>query len=250
MTATRVSSLATQWTLNVDRDVCPGFYGVTNIIPNLPNIAGSLDITDVTYGYSLPSTRRNNITSALEARFTKYQTAQIKFDYVPASEDVSAEFIVTFSCQPDIKEIQDLYLSDEERLAGADYLVRAVVPCQVSVQLSLVQKRGSSTVPILSVKKDIYDYINSLEIGETLSASTIIMLCHKYDIKQVALPIRLEGILTLPSDSGSLTRRIMSTDNLEIPFLPEYGVSANNTSFFTNYFDATGSGDNIGVTLS
>ena len=143
---------------------------------------------------------------------------------------------------------------DAERFACADYLVKAVLPCFVSLDLSIVKKHPTDTYDSLrlnKLKQDIFTYINTIPFGEDLYVSKIVDLCHNYDIARVDLPVVLKGDIFC-NDGTLLT--ITDTDYLSIPTDIQKGVSKTTTLYFTDYYRYDqGSNletvDNIGIKL-
>jgi hypothetical protein len=252
-----------EWEMVLDSDFCSGFYRIVSILPKVDDIilSGALNVSETVYGYRLFQGARNNeIPKHIDARFTKYQTARIKFSFIESESQSIVEiggtenFIVTASYQPYITEIQNLLLSDEERFACSDYLVKAVLPCFVALDLNLTRKNSFDTYESLSLnslKSDIFNYINTIPFGEDLYTSKIIDICHNYDIARVNLPIRIEGNI-LCNDGTTIT--LEGADGLSIPTNIAKGVSKKTTLYFIDYFkqDTEKSGtviDSIGLNL-
>ena len=149
---------------------------------------------------------------------------------------------------PSIKDIQQVFLNDTTRIACADYLVKAVLPCFVNFNITLVKATPSSVVDTASLKQDIFKYVNSIPFGENLYISEIVKICHNYPIKQVNLPITLSGSI-LANDGSTVT--ITGNNELQIPTNLSLGISPNTTMFFIDYFTNSGGviDDNIGITL-
>ena len=251
------------WELNLNSDFCAGFYRVISILPKVEDIelSGALTITETTYGYRLFQDSRNNeIPKLIDARFTKYQTVKIKFSYIEGEDDPKtpvgsyADFTVSVSYQPYITEIQNLLLSDDERFACSDYLVKAALPCFVSLDLSLTRKSISDTYDSLnlnSLKRDIFNYINTIPFGEDLYVSKIIDICHNYGIARVNLPTVVRGNI-LCNDGTTIV--LEGTDGLSIPTNIAKGVSKKTTLYFIDYLrESSGEGshtvDSIGLNL-
>lgn len=190
------------------------------------------------------------------ARFTKYQKAKAR-TYLPGvNADVwmntMKDVRVLVSYMPNIGEIQDYILQSNHRMVSADFLVKAVVPARVSINLRLI--RASSSVPNVSdIRNALYKYINNLPFGEPVVASRIIDICHNFDIKRVDLPLTLHSSLLIPKaevatsafpDAGSATYTSSADDLLIIPSdnadLLNYGVSSKTAMFFANYSGANG----------
>ncbi len=241
---------AGKWKVNIKAADAPGFYRPVSILKAGTDTVGTQVFTRVTYDLSYPSFERiNDLATADEARFTKYQTCEIVFDYDAGSGVTTETFIVTVLHQPFIQEIQDLFLSDTERVACADYLVKAVVPCNVSIYLKLIKKFPFEELPVDLIKKALFTYVNNIPFGEDLEVSKIIDICHDFDIKSVDLPVVVKGNIILPYSSKDAAISLESTESLIIPDLTDQGVSKLTTAFFINYFDATGE-ENIGIEVN
>lgn len=225
------------WSFSLTHEDACGFYRVIAVSPQNEALLGSLSFTS-TFDFSTANLDTiNSVTTLPEARFTKYQTCDIVVDYTPASPDFSGYFDVLVSYQPFLGEIQELFLTSNERIACADYLVKAVHPCFVSIGLKVHKNNSASVIPVESLKQDIYSYVNRLPIGERLQASNIIDICHNYDIKYVEMPIILQGEIY---SNTSSTVSISGVESLSIPSRPEIGISPKTTAFVIDYFRADG----------
>jgi hypothetical protein len=226
-------------------DDAAGFYRVLSILPQNSGLVGSL-LFDIDYDYNTSTySVANTINNLYEARFSKYQRATATIEFVESElegRSVSVPigtkelFDVLVVHQPNIKDIQDLLLSPDERILCADYLVKAALPCFVTVKLKIARKDVTKEFPIDLLKQDIFKYINSLKFGDVLYASAIVDICHNYDIKTVQLPIKLTG--EIYSDHSTLVT-INSTDSLVIPTKLNLGISKKTVVFVSNYFSQT-----------
>jgi hypothetical protein len=254
------------WRVQLYNTDVPGFYAIQSIIPTSSqvNLGGTLLPTSVVYGFSIyPEARNNEIISTSynqsvsNARFTKYQTATVIFSYADPENiaiNQSASFELHISNQPHIAAMQDVLLSDSDRLACADYLVKAVVPCMVSLNINLVKKRVTDTFESLNIqqlKKDLFTYINTIPFGEELHASALIDICHNYDIRRVDLPIAMEGNIICPDGT---TISLKDSDVLKIPTEISRGVTPRTTAYFIDYYrvedGVTQPIDNIGLNIA
>ncbi len=243
----KISSSPDIWSITIPATTVPGFYKIVSIVKKGSNEVGTQKFNSVVYGYDNTNySKKNNVNNAIEARFSKYQTCVVTFEYT--SSGSLADFDVTFLYQPQIEEMQDIFLSDSERIPCADYLVKAIVPCNVAIKLKLVKTNELDTsVDIANIKTDIFNYVNSLRIGEALSASKLVDICHNYPIKRVDLPVQLSGTIIVPYNLDE-SLYISNTDILEIPNRPDKGVTNFTTSFFLNYFDEKGT-ETIGINV-
>jgi hypothetical protein len=227
-TATQTNNV---WSFSLGSDEYPGFYRIVSILPTGKGLTGTL-VNTQTFGYNtggiIPS---NLVTTIQEGRFTKYQTCNVTFEYTSTATE--ADFDVVLSYQPEIAAIQDHLLSSKERIVCADYLVKAVTPCFVTVGLKLHNNNPNTSLPIDKIKQDIYNYINTIPFGSKLYVSKLIDICHNYDVRYVEFPIQLSGDIL--GNDGSVTT-ITSSDTLEIPTKLSVGISPKTTLFFADYY--------------
>lgn len=213
-------------------DGAAGFYRVIGVYSNSGSTRVIHTITDITYGVSIPdSSYTNYIVTSQEARFSTYQQVEIEFEVSESAVPTEVEVQVDY--QPNIKEIQDLFLSEEERIPCADYLVKAVIPCFVTVDVK-IQLAIGTTVDTNKIREDIFDYINSISTGDSVNASDIVKICHQYDIKRVNLPMILRGSIYQPN---GILKSISSNDSLVIPSDTTNSVSTKTTQFFVSLSD-------------
>lgn len=236
-----------RWQLYFGANIVPGFYRIISIVQSRGDFLGTQQLLSTSYGVDttvIP--RANTVPTVKDARFTRYQTCSVLFNYISAA--ASAVFDVTVEHMPHLAEAQALFLADKTRVPGADYLVKAVVPCNVSLSLKLHRRSATQEVDVAGIRRDIFKYVNGLPIGASLSASNIVNIAHSYNLKQVELPVLLTGTILLPATAGNQTIVIRGTDSLEIPHRPLVGVTSRTTAFFLSYFDSSGK-ENIGVHL-
>lgn len=248
-----------RWHTTINNYEIPGFYYIQAVRPYTQkiNLGGTLLFDPPVFSTAFyPDQRNNEIFSPADSRFTKYQEASVSFKYndTPSAPVGSeADFEIHAVHQPNILEMQDLLLLDDERLACADYLVKAVLPCMVSLKIDLLKRRPTDTfdsVNLQQLKADIFNYINTIPFGAELYASNIVDLCHNYSIKRVDLPITMNGVL-LCSDGTTLS--ISDGDVLTIPYNLAKGLSPKTTQYFIDYYriedGVTYPIDNIGLNL-
>lgn len=227
-----------RWYVDLSYDDAPGFYKVLSVLPVGLTSYGTLEYTQE-ISYSLAEFEvANKIVNSSEARFSRYQTCRIYFTITDTTAFTGAVSIVV-SLQPFVGEIQNTMNQTDQHIVCADYLVKAVVPCFVSVALNLKKKKASTVLPIDKIKQDIFNYINSRDFGESVEISELINICHNYEIKSVTLPVKLTGQIYTPK---STVINISSESALEIPDLPLSGVTKRTTLFIADY--ATSSEEN------
>lgn len=240
---------ATTWHMDLGADVVPGFYRIVSVLPAGQTEVGSLQILKQAYGYSQATENANHLSTAAEARFTKYQTCALDFTHTDEVVPITGTklFTVMVAHMPFLRDAQDLVNSDDNRLLSADYLVRAAVPCLVSVNLRLERKFPSEELPVEEIRREIFDYINSIPFGEPLIVSRLVDICHNYAVKRVDLPVLVQGTIWLPETGKDAILLLSADDKLVIPSLPAAGVSPKTTAFFATYLDDEGEA-NIAIT--
>lgn len=232
-----------KWTVAVPSTAAPGFYRIVSVQDG----NGNYYTFTTTYDFDTPTP--NLINSAADARFSVYQNATLEvvaaYQNTPPS---SITFTITALAAPDLASMQELFLDESYRIPCADYLVRGIVPCMVSMAVSLVLHNPGDVVDTVTLQSDIFNYINSLGFGEPVAVSQIVKLCHKHNIKRVDLPIVLNGTILTPSVTDT-NIVISGTDYLAIPSIPSKGVIPENTMFFISYFNDKGA-ENININVN
>ncbi len=224
------------WELSLDYSDIPGFYSLVSIQPNISGVSGTALIVSETYGTDyIPDEPKNLINNVSESRYTQYQTCDVVFNYTE-SPDVAvsstADFLVTVNYQPLIREAQAIINDRSHRIASADYLLKAAIPCFVTLTVS-VQATTGMVVPVDAIKQSIFDYINSLKFAEPIYSSKIIDICHNYEeVGHVVTPVVMQGLIAAPN--GVVTA-ISSNDVLSIENDYTNGVSDRIVGFFTSY---------------
>lgn len=252
----------TTWSMAIDQSVAPGFYRIMSVTPSslssvnvdgtvysVAGVTGTLVISNIDYGFNSSTTQANYLSDATDARLTKYQTAMVTFTYDDPKKATTGLFDVMFLYMPLIQDIQDYLLSDDNRVVSSDYLVKAVIPCDVSLGIRVYRKNSLDTLPLTDIKRDIYNYICSIPFGEDLVFSRIMDICHNYEIKRVDMPVFLKGTIMVPSASPTKSITVTGDDTLVIPDMPELGITKNTVNFYINYIQTDGQTDNIGISV-
>lgn len=227
---------------NVTNTTVPGgFYNVLEVQPVASiTAAGSYAVVAGYPIYDLATTRANSLTTVTEGRFTAFQKCTVRFTATGYDAGITSQYFqVKVSYMPLIKEAQDYFNSSINRTVCADYLIKAVTPCNVSMKLTLTKATANSVISTADVRKAIVDYINSLDFNQPIVVSQIVKICHTFDISKVSMPIKLTGVLWLPSTVGTSLATITSNNSLDLATLDfsQYNTSVNTTAFFADYTD-------------
>lgn len=226
ITATATWVSGNKYRLTFSGTEMAGVYSVDQITGATGTIAtGSIEVT---WGNS--ATRHRLVSG----RYTAYQTAVIEFE--------SNAGTPTLSCSIQVKRARSIdlmqrYLDDEVRRApGQDTLVRAAVPCMISLGLAVTSSGATEG----AIKAAVAEGVNALPCGSgSLSAQDIIAALPRG--VTLRFPLVIKGSFILPS--GTQTRS--STQGVLVaPDWPNSsgGITSEETAFFTSV-------DNISVSL-
>ena len=242
------------WHLTIPNTAAPGFYRIVNVTTS----ADPTTKLPFIYLYTYNSSSPNLINTVEDARFSCQQGAVITStgSSWPSYTGSAVSFVVTVLAVPDLFSMQALFLNDANRIPCADYLVKGIVPCMVSMSISLIRNNPGDAINLAGLQSDIFNYVNGLSVGQPVAVSQIVKLCHNYNIARVDLPIILNGTILAPtfqlnSDETAATDNniiISGTDYLQIPDLPSLGVIPQNTMFFVSYYNSSGQ-SNININI-
>ena len=237
--ANKVDSSATGdiFEFTVSSDLFPGHYFVSSITDASQPIGviGSFPI--VSQSKSIPSSGTQHVMSSSDqGAYSIYQSTTVRFNVPPDlnSQPVYSGTNVTFNVEvigcPDIDTLQNYVGNYETRPAGMDYLVKAAIPCFISI--SPITVHGVSSTDVGAVIQAICNYINTLQSGDSISVDSIISSIKDITgVQRVELPITISGRIVCPD--GSFID-IFSNDLLEIKTVASKQVSPDSVAFFVS----------------
>lgn len=234
------------WQVSLDRDTAPGFYEATRIVKeadkdNLSivngyetvNIIRDYDLTDNGTGF-LPE-----IEDSLEASFSPFQTATVQF--LDTDTDASLElgtkagYRLTLRYQQNLDAIQ-LFLSGREvRPSGSDILVKAAIPMDVRLSITIHNRDKNYTVPVNTIRDAVYNYVSNLGFDSILYESNIIAVVQNQITSDQSIEsIDLRGRLLYPSGRE---RYVNGRTVLKIPDDSANMVSSKTVNYFLDKAD-------------
>jgi hypothetical protein len=246
-----LQAVAEHWDLYIPATLIPGFYRITHVTIVDPAV------TDIVYQkfqtvYGHDQNAANLIPNPAAARYSAHQNAVVRVFHPNTGDSSALTFQITAIAPPNIVDIQATFSDPDNRIPCADYLVKGIVPCMVSLSLAIVKNNIADVVDMTALQGDIFSYINGLKVGESIAVSQIVKLCHQHNIARVDLPIVLNGRILAPYKSVNEVVDhevvIAGSDYLEIPDIPSKGITRQNTMFFLNYFDDNGM-SNINISI-
>jgi len=241
---TKINSTTTEWQFALGRDDAPGFYYVSGIRrPDDPlDIAGFPPTSDVR-GWDLSTdTWVPDIESIHEATYTRYQTAIIRFtDTVTATSGLTvgdtAEYNVSVVTQPYIREIQEFLAGSDHRSLAADILVKAAVPCFLTLNFDVIKDVGESSPDTDDIIAGLVEWVNNLDFPSVLYASQLNDVIHNYLTGSQAVgALMMHGRISRVDGGDTVIR---DTQILRIPTTPSLLVTPR-TTIFVLYPDDVG----------
>lgn len=224
------------WQFALRRDDAPGFYQVDQVRrPDDPTDVDGFEIVYDERGYDLGDDAfQPDIISVVEAAYTRYQTAVIRFrDTETSVVDIpigtEAEYRVAVQTMPLIDDIQIFAVSLDHSNLMADVLIKAAVPCFLSINCDIVKGVGE-TAPLLDpIKNALAVMVNSLNFPGVLYASQIADLIHDYlDGSMAVGAIDMHGLIRRPDGTRAVIR---DKHELWIPDSPSTLVTPRTTAF-------------------
>lgn len=225
------------WQFPVDKDFAPGFYEVERI--------AKPDADDSFAGYAVESDLRGfdlsdeiglpDVIDVPETAYSKYQTAVIQFtDTDTPTTDLTvnvstAVYSVSVLAMPQVAELQNLLSAPTNRHRMADSLVKAPVPCFLSLQFEIRKQPGDADPDIAAIANDLADLVNNLGFVKRLYASTLARTIHtRLSERQAIGAIDMQGRIRRPDGSTTFVR---NTTILVLPDDPLRMVTGRTVGF-------------------
>jgi hypothetical protein len=252
-TATLVSTLEAGgiWQFSLTREDAPGFYEVGKI-----TLASAAEDDEAGYevqsdvrGYDLTESAAIAFTpdleSAEEAAFSRFSSAVIQFldtDTPVGALTVGSstqDYTVVVRVMPQIAALQELLGGRSVRHAAADLLVKAAVPCFLSLSFTIHKKSTEESPDTDALATDLAAEVNQLGFRGRLAASQLSAVIHRHLVgTQTASAIDMFGRIRYPN--GTI-RYLRSGELLEIPDAAEQMVSPRTVAFILDPADVAAS---------
>lgn len=228
------------WQITYGRDEAPGLYDVESIVPTgSDNTVGSFTILSDARSYDSSlavDLLTPDITSAEEAAFSRYQTVVVQFkddqtDTAALTVSSSTKvYSTTLRVMPQIAAIQSYVSGRGSRHYGGDALIKAPVPCFLSLSLIIDTQPGALLPQASEIKDALAAYVNRKGFAGHLHASNLHDIVHDYLPGSAAVShTDMFGQILRPN--GSL-RPIRSSETLRVPDEPENMVTSRTVAFF------------------
>jgi hypothetical protein len=232
------------WQFSLTRSESPGCYDIVQILlPSDPPDAAGFSLTVDTRGFDLTDAVEPvpDIVNASEAAYSAYQTGVFRFvdtETAVASLTVgtsTASYIVAVRGMPLIEEIQEFCRDADTRNLAGDVLVKAPIPCFLTVNFDIEQAAGETTPDLDVIRNAVAAAVNGLEFPGRINASFISDVVYNYlSNKQVVGPIEMLGKIRRPDGTYVVIR---DRQVLQLPDTPLAGVTGRITAVLLDPVD-------------
>lgn len=230
------------WQVNLPRTIGSGFYDIISVLPAGSSDAGSLQITTDQRSYATTGDEQTpEIADVLEAVYSTYQTGAVRFhdpavNVAALSLGATGTYDLIVRCVPSLKAIQDMVQTDTTRPAAADVLVKAPVPCFVTVRLKATVPVGS-VVTAGQLQQALADAVNAEPFTGKLHVARLYKAAQDLlGVNGTIEFLEARGRLRLPD--GSFVP-LIGRDTLNVPENAELMTTANTVQFFAKAADCS-----------
>jgi hypothetical protein len=233
------------WQLSLSRDDAPGLYDVVSV--QQPNVGGSgtyevvsdvrsVDLAPLENDGFLP-----DIANAAEAAGTRFLSIVLKVrdTETPVAGltvlESTHEYAVTVRAMPLIAEIQDYASARSARNFGADVLVKAPLPCFLSLSFTIELPAGSTPPVAGDIQNALAQAVNRFGFTGKLPAAYLADVIYNYlPAKSYVSAIDMFGRLQRPDQT---LRYLRATDILNVPLDADPAISGRTVAFILDPAD-------------
>lgn len=235
------------WQIHFDRDDAAGMYDVFNVRPlNSPNLGGyqitedirTPDLSSLTNDGFLPDAINSN-----EVAYSRFQSVIVRFkdtDTIASSlteQSSTQDYSITYRWMPLIAELQEYVSKRRTRNTMGDALIKAPVPCFITLSLSIIIEPGQETPDTAAIAQALADAVNAVGFTGRLPASILADTAHNNLVAGASLSaIDIFGKIRRPD--GTI-KPIRSTELLEVPYEPQNMVTSRTVAFLLEPSDVT-----------
>jgi len=223
---------------SINSGAYPGHYAVVSVKPADSLSSGSFEISNFTRGIDpawpgLSSSYPLRVANQSFVALSKWQTSSVEFS-IPVGSVYGAEFPVKLEVWgiPAISDVQAVISDPSRAQSGLDRIVKAAVPCVVSLsRISVGLLPGADR----SVAKTGIDAAFSFEVsqadpGEGVRAEKLVSAFMAVPgVSKLDLPLSMIGVVLTPSGEQ---RASTSKSVIRISTETDFGYGPDNTEFF------------------
>ena len=230
------------WQFSIARDDAPGFYDVKTIKPAaVDNYSGTFNVTMDTRGFD-DATTLGELTPDIETS----KEAAYSTDTTALTAGVSTQsYTAAVRVMPGIAAVQTLAGSRDVRNYAGDVLVKAAVPCFLSLGFTLQGKMGAALPDPDTIRVAIAKFVNNVGFVGRLNVSSLFDIIHNYLPENVACgSIDMLGQIRRPD--GTI-KPLRSSEAIVIPSEPDGMVTARTTIFILDVEDIAISAETVNI---
>jgi hypothetical protein len=232
------------WQISFGRDEFPGLYYVSVLPGDADDFLGSLDVTldsreaDLT---PLDGELVPDIVSAVEAEYSRFQAVVLRFrDPSPTAGltvGATAEYNAIVHAVEDLSAIQTLVSGRDVRHAAGDVLIKAPVPCFVSLSFTITVEAGQPEPDTGAIATDLADLVNHYGFAGRLPASALSDRVHNaLGGRSSVSAIDMFARIRYPGGHWQVLR---SSELLSVPDDPAVMVSGRTVAFYLDPADVS-----------
>ena len=234
------------WQFSITKDEAPGFYRVSKVV--LEDSEGTgFEIENDVRSYNISDVEpAPDIDNAEEAAYSSYQTTTIRFlDTITDANTLTInsstnDYDVDIEYMPHIDTIQNEINSNENGSKISDVLVKAAVPCFLSVNFTIVKKTTEETPDLDELKEAIASAVNKQNFTGALQGSLILFNVYPHLFgTQTVKDLDIYGEILQPNGEVVVLR---DSQTIEVPDSPEDMVTASTVGFILGV-------DDIGISV-
>ena len=232
------------WQAAVGRDDAPGFFEAAGARPVGSAAVGAYQVVSDARGVDLSGAGwRPDVATAEEGAYSRFQTAVVRFrdtDKVDPAVGDAAAYDLELVYMPQVGDIHDTVAAADVRSRVADVLVKAPVPCFVTLTFRVVKAAGAADPDLDAVREAAAAEVNATPFSGVLYASGVLRAVGDVlpsDMRSTG--IDMIGRLRYPDGA---TKRLRGGDRLAVPDDPGRLVSPRTVQFFADPAD-------VGVTV-
>jgi hypothetical protein len=188
-----------------------------------------VDTSDAIFTPTFPEQR--------DGRYSSFQNCEVVFDYVGIDAgDNEPEFTVELVYSPSIEGVQNFISDPLTSAPAADYVVKAVVPLFTSISINVSYSSTGERPDEDVIAEEVAKAVNNVPMGQRFlsGAEIACAVTNIYPDTVVKLPVSIDSFMI---DNEGTIRSKRSNNTLDIPDLPEQGITYLTASFMVSPSD-------------
>lgn len=214
------------WQISFSRDTYSGLYDV-GVYPRVGEYSDaftiledirSMDLTALPEGQLIP-----DIATVTEAVYSRFQTVTIRFSDVLKDTSTltigdTADYVISVRVLANLADMQSLVSSRDVRNVAGDILVKAPIPCFLTLSFTITKDETQDDVDTDAIADALALFVNTYGFSKTLPASALLDVIHNgLTGRSSVSAIDIAGRIRYPDGS---TQFLRSSESLVLPAVP------------------------------